>query len=121
MLCAVCSNCVRMPFTSLTEAYATGCLSCAPAAAGASRAVNTAMKQKSDRTRIFCEFAMRLRIVCSVFANHILFDVDHPSRVGAAGRFRDEHAKTLNHQAHEVSRRLWSQAFLVYLRGVTRV
>ena len=42
--------------------------------------------------------------MCSMFANHILVEVDHPSRVGAVGRFHDEHAKNLNHQGYEVSR-----------------
>src|SRR5260221_5971520 len=88
MLWAVCSNCVRIPFSSLTEAYATGggvpagapADSCGFAAASVSRAVNTAMRQKNDRTEINREFAIGLQLCLYVFANHILFEVVHPSR-----------------------------------------
>src|SRR5580693_4434131 len=87
MLCAVSFNCSTMLFSSLTDAYATGgrepAASCARATAGASTTANPAMtmKQKSDRTRNFCEIDMGLRLCPLCFANHILFDLDHASRV----------------------------------------
>src|SRR6266478_3559685 len=89
MFCAVCFNCSTIPFSSLTDAYATGgcapAASCVPAAAGASTAASPVIvmktKQKSDRTRIFREFDIGLRLCPLCFANHILFDIDHASRV----------------------------------------
>src|ERR1700681_5118453 len=86
MLCAVSFNCSTMLFSSLTDAYATGgcepAASCLPAKGGATTTANPAMKmkQKSDRTRIFCEFDMGLRLGPLCFGNHILFDIDHARR-----------------------------------------
>src|SRR5258708_39911070 len=66
MLWAVCSNCVRIPFSSLTEAYATGdCLQAGPPAdyyvltpAHAKPTGNTEKSQKNDRTKINPELAL---------------------------------------------------------------
>src|ERR1700691_2340465 len=94
MLCAVCCKRVRIPFSSLTEAYATGGWGppdgCAPAIAEASAAI----AQKSGPRRIFREVDMGLRRFLLCFGNDILLEIDLASRVW--GR----HSLAIGHENH---------------------